>query len=379
MRIELDTSEMKAILGRLSNVLDWKSDLESFRMIKVDTAGGKLRMSGSVPSVSASCIYDRDEKRRSALEPFGVNGKELFEAIKVLSEKKSTCVLVIDKERISVESGRSKLRMQKCPGENLMKGSEDWPTEGFREMDKAAFCRLIKKMQFVPDGDPNKDMHASTFHINEEHIVTTNRKILAVSDNTTLKGDFFVPFHMTAASAQRLVRMVSSFSPEEECRYLIEEQTLYVETKNFRARVLGAVLAYPPYRTVMMSVENKVAVSMSKNELMTSLRAAEVAMLRHKDTRAIGITFEKGGVSLACKTSDSNYSDVLSYSTKDLSKNDIAVLEKMGEILFDLDLLISGVSSFSSEVISIVIDDVMRPLKLTEEGYEFYISPLRFA
>ena len=55
------------------------------------------------------------------------------------------------------------------------------------------------------------------------------------------------------------------------------------------------------------------------------------------------------------------------------------VIKEIGEIPFDLSLLSKGISSFEAEDLVITFDSKDRPLKISEVGYDFYISPLRFA
>ena len=376
MRVVVDTQEMCRMLARLSYALDGKSDLESFRVLRVDVTGGKLRFTGTMPTVFASDIYEKDEKRRSVIDPFGVDGKEFFDAIRVLGVRKKQCTVVIDKTNISIESGRTKLKMQKYSEDMLLPSGEDFPEDGFRELDVQGFCRSLKRTSTVPDGDPNRDIHSATIHINQEHIVATNRKILSIQENKYIKCGI-VPFQMTNSSAQRLIKMFSSL--DGNCEYLIDGHFLYIRKGSFRAKIVGSVMVYPRYKNIIMTMNSRHSVKVDRIDFVTALRAAEIALTKEKNSKTIKISFEKDGAHLECNSAESSFSDVVKYTSKPLSREESHELKEAGPILFDLGLLSKGISSLEELEVSIDIDSKERPLRFSEGEYEFYINPLRFA
>lgn len=385
MRIVVDTEEMLKMLSRLSNALDEKSSLDTFRIIRVDVVGGKLRFTGSTPSITASDIYDRDEKKRSVIEPFGINGKELYESVRVLGKASGHCTIVIDKNQMVIEHGTTKLKFRKYSEDNLIPLDDGWPhREGeMRKLNPEDFCKALKKILFVPDNDQERDLQSSTIHINNDHIVTTNRKIMAILENQWISG-LNVPFNVTGNTASKLIKILSSL--EGDCDYIIENGCLYLYNKCFRAKLIGAVLAYPSYKTILLGIENNISFEINKSDMMVALRTADIAMFRHKDLKSVTLNFTKSGIIVSSSAQSAESSAIVPYPDQ-YEKSYLQMIEKeLGEIPFDLSLLSQGIASFSSERIMVTVDNPMRPFKLSEGGlehgtggYDLVISRLRFA
>jgi DNA polymerase III sliding clamp (beta) subunit (PCNA family) len=379
MRVAVDTQEMKKILGRLSTLLDGKSELESFRTLRIDVVNGKLRFSSTTSSMYASDIYEQDEKRRSTIEPFGVNGKEFYEVIKILGVSEGECTLVIDKTCLTIEKGRSKLRLTKYSEDMLLPFKGDWPDGGeaaFNELDIPGFCQSIKKVLFVPDADPERDLHTASIHINAADIVTTNRKVLAVKKNQVLSCPD-VPFHMVGTTAEKLVKVLSML--EGECRYHLDGHFLYIMCGSFRARISGAVMAYPAYRSVVLAHVKNFSFYVSKKELITALKTAGIAATRTKGLKKVSLSFEKDGLHVDCDAGESSSSAVVALNLLGTSpaKSVFDVLSRMNPFSFDLELLLQGVGSISDDSVIVTIDSNSRPMVFSEEDYDFYIGMLR--
>lgn len=380
MRVAVDTIEMKKLLGRLNSLLDGKSELESFRTLRIDVINGKLRFSSTTPSIYASDVYEKDDKKRSQIEPFGVNGKEFYEAIKVLGSSGGECTIVIDKEHISIEKGRSKLKLSKYAEDTLLPVKGEWPEgldAGFQPLVVADFCKAMKKILFVPENKPEKDLHSATIHINAEHLVTTNRKVLAVLTNNIVTCTGPTPFHMTGSSVEKLIKALSSL--EGECEYLIRDHFLYLNSGSFRARLSGAVMAYPSYRTIVMGHTDNFCFDVSREELVTALKTANIATFRAEGMKAVNLSFEKDGLHVDCDMSHSSSSAVVDtkMGTTVPTKSVYEKMATMNPLRFDINLLLEGIESFSSDRIAIRIDSNQRPLLFSEEDYDFYIGMLR--
>lgn len=380
MRVTVDTLEMRKLLGRLNSLLDGKSELESFRTLRIDVVNGKLRFSSTTPSIYASDTYEKDEKKRSQIEPFGVNGKEFYEAIKVMGNSGGECTIVIDKAFVAIEKGRSKLKLSKYAEDTLLPVKGEWPEgpdEGFQTLNVSEFCKAIKKILFVPENKPEKDLHSATIQINESHLVTTNRKVLAVLTNKLISCPGPTPFHMTGASAEKLTKALSSI--EGDCEYLIKDHFLYISSGSFRARLSGSVMAYPPYKTIIMGHVNNFAFFVSRAELLTALKTASIATFRAEETKAVKLSFEKDGLHVDCEMSHSSSSAVVATTTTTTVPQKV-IYEKMSTMnpfRFDIDLLLEGIESFSSDTIAISIHSNQRPMLFSEDDYDFYIGMLR--